>query len=138
VIQRLAEKDIFPLPTWPAQTQIDSSEEYSMTIVRIWRGVTLATKAEEYSEYLNNFVVPACQTAEGNEGLFIMKEIQGELVYFLLLSLWASDEALQNFVGIDSCEAVDLFPEEKNLLLAFESTASHYKMVYKSESSNRK
>jgi hypothetical protein len=109
-----------------------------MTIVRIWRSVTLATKAEEYFEYLNNFVVPACQTAEGNEGLFIMKEIQGELAYFLLLSFWASNEVLKNFVGTDSCEVVDPFPEEKKLLLAFESTASHYKMVYKSESSNRK
>ena len=109
-----------------------------MTIVRIWRGVTLATKAEQYIEYLNNFVVPVCQTAEGNEGLFIMKELQGELAYFLLLSFWASDEALKNFAGTDSCDVVDPFPEEKNLLIAFESIASHYKMVYKSESSNRK
>ena len=103
-----------------------------MTIVRTWRGVTLATKAEQYLEYLNNFVVPPCQTAEGNEGLFILKELQGEIVYFLLLSFWASDEALENFAGADYSDVVKLSPEEGKLLVAFESTARHYKIVYAS------
>jgi heme-degrading monooxygenase HmoA len=106
-----------------------------MTVVRIWRGLTLATKCKQYLEYLNNYVVPAYQIAEGNEGLFIMKELQGEFAHFLLLSFWTSNEALENFVGANSCEAVNLTREEKNLLIAFESTAIHYKIVYKSESS---
>jgi heme-degrading monooxygenase HmoA len=97
----------------------------------------ISNKSRTAPRYLNNFVVPACQTAEGNEGLFIMKELQGELTYFLLLSFWTSDEALKNFAGTDSCEVVDPFPEEKNLLIAFESIASHYKMVYKSGASSR-
>lgn len=103
-----------------------------MTIVRIWRGVTLATKAEQYLEYLNNFVVPPCQTAEGNEGLFILKEHQGEITHFLLLSFWASDEALENFASADYSDVVKLSPEEAKLLIAFESTARHYKIVYAS------
>ena len=105
-----------------------------MTIARIWRCLTLATKGEQYLEYLNNCVVPAYQIAEGNEGLFIMRELQGELAQFLLLSFWTSNEALENFAGANPCEVVDLTPEEKNLLSAFESTAVHYKIVYKSES----
>lgn len=109
-------------------------EEEAMTIVRIWRSVTLETKAEEYLEYLNRIVIPACQTAEGNEGLFIMKELQGELAHFLLLSVWTSDEALVNLAGADPCEVVNPSPEEKSLLIAFESTAGHYKVVYTSES----
>jgi heme-degrading monooxygenase HmoA len=104
-----------------------------MTIVRIWRGVTLATKAEQYLEYLNNFVVPPCQTAEGNEGLFILKDLQGEITHFLLLSFWASDEALENFASADCSDVVKLSPEEEKLLIAFESTARHYKIVYESD-----
>ena len=97
-------------------------------IARIWRGVTLVTKADQYLEYLNRIVIPACQTAEGIEGLFIMKECQGELTHFLLLSFWTSDEALANFTGADF-DAVSPSPEEKCLLTAFESTARHYKVI---------
>ena len=104
-------------------------------IARIWRGVTLATKAEQYLEYLNKILIPVFKTAEGNEGLFIMKELQGELAHFLLLSFWTSDEALVNFAGADSCEVGNSLDDEKSLLIAFESTARHYKVVYRSESS---
>ena len=101
-----------------------------MTIVRIWRGITLATQAEQYLTYLKDIFVPACQTAEGNEGLCILKELQGELVHFLLLSFWISEEALSKFAGTGSMEVVNLSVEEKSLLIAFESTARHYKMVH--------
>lgn len=104
-----------------------------MTIVRIWHGVTLATKAEQYLEFLNNFIVVPCQTAEGNEGLFVLKEPQGEITHFLLLSFWACEEALKNFAGADCCDVVYLSPEEKKLLIAFDSTARHYKIVYASD-----
>jgi heme-degrading monooxygenase HmoA len=105
-----------------------------MTIVRLWRGITLATKANQYLEYLNKFVAPAFQMAEGNEGLLVLQDQQDELVYFLLLSFWTSQEALQNFTGAHSPEldVVNLSPEEQSLLVAFESTARYYKVVYSS------
>jgi len=99
-----------------------------MTIARVWRGVTLSTKSTQYLEYLNKIVIPACQTAEGNEGLLIMKECQGELAHFLLLSFWASDETLARYTGADA-EVVNPAPEEKSLLIAYESVVSHYKVV---------
>lgn len=105
-----------------------------MTIVRIWRSVTLARKAEQYLEYLNRIVIPAYLTAEGNKGLFILKELQGELAHFLLLSFWTSDKEFESSVGADTCEVVNPSPEEKSLLIAFESIARHYDVVYMSES----
>lgn len=107
-----------------------------MTIIRIWRSVTLATKAEQYVDYLNKIVIPAYQTAEGNKGLFIMKDLRGELAHFLLLSFWASDKAFESSAGADSCacEVVNPSPEEKSFLIAFESIARHYDVVYMSES----
>lgn len=103
-------------------------------IARIWQGITLATKAEQYLEYLNQFVVPAVQMAEGNEGLFILQDLRGDLSHFLLLSFWTSNEALINFAGAHSSEfeVVNLSPEEESLLVAFESTAMHYKVLYNS------
>ena len=98
------------------------------TIARIWRCVTLAANSEQYLEYLNRTVIPACRAAEGNEGLLVMKDCQGELTCFLLVSFWASDEALAKFTGTDA-ETVDPAPEERSLLIAFESTAVQYKVV---------
>jgi len=62
-----------------------------MTIVRIWSGIALATKANQYLEYLNTFVVPAFRMAEGNESLYILQGLRDELA-FLLLSFWKSNE----------------------------------------------
>ena len=101
-----------------------------MTIARIWRGITLAAKSGQYLEYLNKVVVPACQIAEGNEGLFVMKECQGELTHFLLLTLWASDEAVARYAGT-AVDVVNPTPEERDLLIAFESTARRYQVVKK-------
>lgn len=63
-------------------------------IVRIWQGITLATKTEEYLEYLNHCVIPAYQRAKGNMGFFVIKEPHGELVHFLLTAvfLWIRND----------------------------------------------
>ena len=99
-----------------------------MTIARIWHGITLTTDADRYLRYLDQSVIPSYQIAEGNEGLFFMKECQGELMHFILLSFWASVEALKKFAGTDA-EVVSPAPEERSLLVAFESRARHYKVV---------
>jgi hypothetical protein len=111
-----------------------------MTVVRIWRGITLATQANQYLEYLIKFVAPVFQMAEGNEGLLVLQELRDELVYFLLLSFWTSHELLLKFTGAHSSEfeVVNLSPEEQSLLVAFESTAMYYKVVYNSALSPNK
>lgn len=99
-----------------------------MTIARIWRGITLEANFGQYVEHLNKIVIPACQSMEGNEGLFLMKECQGELIHFLLLTLWASDEAATRYTGTAE-DVVNPTPEERDLLIAFESTARRYQVV---------
>ena len=99
-----------------------------MSIARVWRSITLVSNADKYLEYLDKTVIPACQTAEGNEGLIVMKECHGELSHFLLLSFWASNEALAKYAEATD-DVVDPTPEEKSLLIAFESNARHYKVI---------
>jgi len=99
-----------------------------MSIARVWRSITLISNADKYLEYLDKTVIPACQTAEGNEGLIVMKECHGELSHFLLLSFWASNEALAKYAEATD-DVVDPTPEEKSLLIAFESNARHYKVI---------
>ena len=97
-------------------------------IARIWRSTTTLSNAEGYQEYLNRFIVPAYQTAEGNQGVYVMKECQGELTHFLLLTLWASDESLEKYTGTAN-DVVNPVPEERDLLVAFESTARRYRVI---------
>ena len=87
-------------------------------IARIWRSTTTLSNAEGYQEYLNRFIVPAYQTAEGNQGVYVMKECQGELTHFLLLTLWGSDGLLEKYTGTSN-DLVTPVLEERDLLVAF-------------------
>jgi hypothetical protein len=97
-------------------------------IARVWRGITPIGKADQYLEYLNHTVVPGCQAAGGNQGFFIFRELQGELAYFLLLSLWSSCDALAAFSDPDQA-LVRQAPEEQKFLVAFESVVAHYEVL---------
>ena len=97
-------------------------------IARVWRGITPIGKAEQYLEYLNQTVVPGYQAAEGNEGFFIFREVQGELAYFLLLSLWSSCDDLAAFPDPDQ-ELARQAPEEQRFLVASESVVAHYEVL---------
>ncbi len=97
-------------------------------IARIWRGVTSTGKADQYLEYLTQVVLPGYQTAEGNKGVFIFREVRGELVYFLLLSLWSSYERLVEFAGPHP-ELAKQTQEEQKFLVAAESVIAHYEVI---------
>ena len=97
-------------------------------IARIWHSTVTLANAEKYQEYLYRTIIPSYQTAEGNQGVHVMKDRQGELVHFLLLTFWTSDAALAKYIGI-SGDVINPSPEEKSLLIAFESTAKRYKVV---------
>jgi len=99
-------------------------------IARIWQGVTSTRMAGRYLEYLHRRVIPAYQEATGSAGLIVLREPRGELVHFLLLSFWRSEDSLASFVGAD-LEVMKPTTEEKSFLIAFESTARNYKVVCK-------
>jgi len=97
-------------------------------IARIWRGITSINNAVLYLEYLNQMVLPGYQTAAGNRGVFIFQEVQGELVFFLLLSIWSSHDDLIRFTGPNP-EISRQAPEEQKFLIASESVVSHYEVL---------
>ena len=97
-------------------------------IARIWRGTTKLADAEGYQKYLYRFVVPTYRTADGNHGVYVMKEFQGELVHFLLLTFWASNNSLTKYIGILG-DVIHLSPDEKKFLVAYESTSRCYEVI---------
>jgi len=97
-------------------------------IAWIWRSTTTISNAKGYQEYLYRFVVPAYQMAEGNNGVYVMKECQGDLVHFLLLTYWTSNEALTKNIGVPG-DGINPSPEERKLLIAYESIGRSYKVI---------
>ncbi len=97
-------------------------------IARIWKGITLTSKADQYLEYLHQHVIPRCKAADGNMGMLVLRENQGNLTYFLLISFWSSYEAVEKFTYPNQNIAKQE-PEEKELLIAYESLVSHYEVM---------
>jgi len=97
-------------------------------IARIWRSVTLASKADFYLDFLNRTTVLLCQSTNGNQGIFIFRELRDELAHFLLISFWESNQALENYAGSDK-RLVNHTDEEMEYLIASKSLATDYEVM---------
>jgi len=100
-----------------------------MTIAWTWRGITLAANADRYLQYREECLAPSSRSAGGCTGFLILRECQGELVHFLLLSFWTSEQALESFTGHAPRQILQPCPAENNLVIAFEAIAGHYEVV---------
>lgn len=98
-------------------------------IARLWRGVTPASKADEYLDYLTQTGLKEYRHTQGNRGVRVLRRVEGEEAEFLLISLWESYEAIKRFAGEDYEKAV-YYPEDAEYLLVMEETVQHYEVVY--------
>jgi len=97
-------------------------------IARIWHGVTPDAKAEQYLVYLNETGIPDYRATEGNQGVYVLRKIEGGRAHFLLLTLWESLDAIKQFAGPDF-EKARYYPEDDEYLLERELTVDHYEVV---------
>ena len=97
-------------------------------IARIWHGRTAAHKADEYLEYLNKTGIPDYQATEGNQGVYVLRRMEGDEAHFLLLTLWQSRDAIVKFAGSD-VEKARYYPEDRDYLVEFEPTVTHYEIL---------
>ena len=97
-------------------------------IVRIWHGVTAATRADEYLGYLRATGVPAYQETEGNRGVYVLRRVEGDRAHFLTVSFWESIEAIKGFAGSNP-EKARYYPEDGEFLLDFEPTVEHCEVL---------
>ena len=99
-------------------------------IARTWHGVTQADKADAYLEILNRTGVPEYRGTPGNLGVYVLRRIEGDRAHFLLISLWEDRAAIERFAGSQIEKAV-YYPEDREFLLEFESTVTHYEVLVK-------
>jgi heme-degrading monooxygenase HmoA len=102
-------------------------------IARIWRGRTLAAKADDYERYLNDSGIAKLRTLPGNLGVTVLRRSDGDKTEFLVMSLWDSVDAIKKFAGEDYQKAV-LLPRDREYLIEVEPNVFHYDVL----SENRK
>ncbi len=99
-------------------------------IARMWHGMTLASRADEYLDYLNETGVPDLQGTEGNLGVYVLRRFEGDRAHFWIISLWKSLEAIQAFAGPNP-EIARYYPRDPEYLLELEPNVVHCEVLVK-------
>jgi heme-degrading monooxygenase HmoA len=94
-------------------------------IARIWRGITLKEKADDYLAYLHETGLRDYAKTPGNRGVSILRRNQGEHCEVMLISLWDSMDAVRAFAGENPDRSV-YYPEDEHFLLQMEPLVRHY------------
>src|SRR5947208_3321195 len=96
-------------------------------IARIWRGITLKEKADDYLAYLHETGLKDYAKTAGNRGVTVLRREQGEHCEIMLISLWESMEAVRAFAG-ENPERSVYYPEDDQFLLQMEPLVRHYEV----------
>jgi len=102
-------------------------------IARIWHGVTPASKADEYVEYVNKTGIRDYRATEGNLGVHFLRRIEGDEAHFLTITFWDSVESIKKFAG-EEYEKARYYPKDAEYLLGFEERVAHYEVMFSVES----
>jgi heme-degrading monooxygenase HmoA len=96
-------------------------------IARIWHGTTKASEAAAYLRFLEERAIPDYRSVPGNRGVYILHRVEGDRAHFLTLTFWDSRSAIEGFAG-KNIDMAKYYPEDKNYLLEFELTVTHYEV----------
>jgi heme-degrading monooxygenase HmoA len=97
-------------------------------IARIWKGRTLASKSDQYMDYMRVTGVRDLRATEGNRGVYVLRRVDGDQAEFTFISVWESLDAIKRFAGEEIDRAV-YYPEDKDYLLALDPKVTHYEVL---------
>ena len=97
-------------------------------IVRIWRGATLAERADDYVAYLRRTGVADYAATPGNRGVEILTRAREDRTEFTVLSWWDDLDAVRRFAG-DDPEVARFYPEDDDYLVERDLTVSHHEVA---------
>lgn len=97
-------------------------------IVRIWRGRTERSRADEYSSFLETRAIPDYRSVPGILEVGVLRRDEGDVTHFLTVTRWESEEAIRSFAGSDVLKA-KYYPEDRDFLLEMEPEVQHFEVV---------
>lgn len=108
--------------------KVRSRAELSGGILRLWKGRATAAKAADYVRHASQTVFPEAQSLPGHRGAYLLRRSVGNGIEFMVLTLWASMDAVRGFARPDPERAV-VEPAARAALSDFEETVTHYEVL---------
>jgi hypothetical protein len=97
-------------------------------IARIWHGMVLKERSEDYHQYLLNTGLLDYKTTPCNCGVFLLKRDKDNLTHFYTLTFWKDLDSIELFAGKDHLKA-RYYPGDQDFLLEFESGVTHFDVL---------
>jgi heme-degrading monooxygenase HmoA len=97
-------------------------------IARVWFGRTKAEDYESYLGYLEESGVAELERTRGNQGVMVLRRLDGNEAEFGVISLWDSIDDVRAFAG-DDIDTARYFPDDKKYLLEFTPKLKHYEVA---------
>jgi heme-degrading monooxygenase HmoA len=97
-------------------------------IVRHWSGIVKRTRAEDYLAHLRAETFPHLRTIPGFLGARILRRELDAGTEYLVITRWASMEAVRRFAGADPDAAV-VPPQVQAMMVAYDDRVRHYEPV---------
>jgi heme-degrading monooxygenase HmoA len=98
-------------------------------IVRIWRGMEKRGEAGAYRRHLESAVLPLLKALPGFMGASLLQRgVEGE-IEVLVMTRWASMEAIRGFAGEEPETAV-VEPEARAVLASFDDKVTHHELAF--------
>jgi len=112
----------------------DQNKDIANTmILRMWRARATVEKSGDYIEHATRKVFPALGAIEGHRGAYLLQRAVDGAVEFVVLTLWESMQAVRRFAGVKPEKAV-VEPEARAALTDFDESATHFKVVHRTDS----
>lgn len=97
-------------------------------IVRVWRGRVGAQNERAYIEHLTRHLFPAFRTIDGFLGGLLLKQPNAEGVDVMVITRWASMDAIRKLTGADVTKAV-VAPAAQEILIEYDRVVKHYELA---------
>jgi heme-degrading monooxygenase HmoA len=100
-------------------------------IIRSWTAAALSKNVAAYTRHFSDSVLPALRRIPGHKGAYLLKKSDGARVELVVLTLWDSMAAVQEFAGNSADEAV-VEPAAEAVLESFDRKVQHFEVVLSS------
>jgi heme-degrading monooxygenase HmoA len=102
--------------------------EDRLMFARMWRGWTTRENSKAYEDVFREVVLTEVNAVDGFKGAYLLRRDINEETEFIVLTLFKSMKAVQEFAGEDYELAV-VSSEAKAVLMNFEECATHFEVV---------
>jgi heme-degrading monooxygenase HmoA len=107
----------------------DPRENSGAPIVRVWKGVTAERVADSYLTHIQATGIPAYRAIKGNSAVYVLRRVENGVAEFIVISLWDSWDAVQEFTQSDDVNTAVYFDEDRVHLMFQEPRVAHYEVA---------